>query len=164
VGRWLYLSVPSSRVNTKENDMNKPSLLFAGIAVAAGAWYVMQPKPDEINNIAAAPLIGGAMVAVSLPAQLTEQEQMGNRAYDIACAACHGTNAQGQEGVAPPLVHRIYEPSHHGDMAFVMAAQNGVRAHHWKFGDMPPIEGVTNADVLNVVAYVRALQRENGIN
>jgi hypothetical protein len=49
-------------------------------------------------------------------------------------------------------------------MAFVMAAQNGVRAHHWKFGDMPPVEGVTNADILNVVAYVRALQRENGIN
>lgn len=144
--------------------MNKLALLFAGIAIAVGAWYLLQPNADQTSVGVAPPLAAGAMVAVSLPAQLTEQEQMGNRAYDAACAACHGTNAQGQEGVAPPLVHRIYEPSHHGDMAFVMAAQNGVRAHHWKFGDMPPVEGVTNADILNVVAYVRALQRENGIN
>ena len=54
--------------------------------------------------------------------------------------------------------------NHHGDMSFVIAAQNGVRAHHWKFGNMPAVKGVTQADVLNIVAYVRALQRENGIN
>ncbi len=144
--------------------MNKLALLFAAIALATGTWYVVQSKSDNTNNTAAAPLTDGAMVTVSLPTRLTEQEQMGNRAYDAVCAACHGANAQGQEGVAPPLIHRIYEPSHHGDMAFVMAAQNGVRAHHWKFGDMPPVEGVTNADILNVVAYVRALQHENGIN
>jgi hypothetical protein len=49
-------------------------------------------------------------------------------------------------------------------MAFVLAAQNGVRAHHWTFGDMPAVKGVTQADVLDVIAYVRALQRENGIH
>jgi mono/diheme cytochrome c family protein len=152
------------RINTKENDMNKLALLFASIALAAGAWYVMQSRPTQTSTIAEAPLRDGAMVSVSLPAQLSEQEQMGNRAYDAFCAACHGANAQGQDGVAPPLVHSIYEPNHHGDMAFVLAAQNGVRAHHWRFGDMPPVEGVTKADVLSVVAYVRALQRENGIN
>jgi cytochrome c1 len=42
--------------------------------------------------------------------------------------------------------------------------RNGVRSHHWGFGDMPPIDGLTDADVTNVVAYVRALQRENGID
>ena len=144
--------------------MKKLVLLFAGIAVAASAWYVLQTYADQTSIVAAPPLAAGAMVAVSLPAQLTEPEQMGNRAYDATCAACHGINAQGQDGIAPPLVHRIYEPSHHGDMAFVLAAQNGVRAHHWNFGNMPAVEGVTKADVLNIVAYVRALQRENGIN
>jgi hypothetical protein len=49
-------------------------------------------------------------------------------------------------------------------MAFVLAAKNGVAAHHWPFGNMPAVEGVTDADVLNIVTYVRALQRENGIN
>ena len=67
-------------------------------------------------------------------------------------------------GVAPPLVHVIYEPSHHGDRAFLLAAQNGVRGHHWPFGNMPPVEGITQADVMDIVAYIRRLQRENGID
>ena len=65
--------------------------------------------------------------------------------------------------MAPPLVHKIYEPSHHGDEAFYRAVSNGVRSHHWDFGNMPPIEGLTRADVGTIVAYVRALQSENGI-
>lgn len=144
--------------------MKKLALLCSAIAVAAGVWYLIQPNANAPSLAQEVPLIGGAMVSVSVPAQLTEQEQMGSRAYDAVCAACHGANAQGQDGKAPPLVHRIYEPSHHGDMAFVLAAQNGVRAHHWSFGDMPPVEGVTVSDVTNIVAYVRALQRENGID
>lgn len=48
-------------------------------------------------------------------------------------------------------------------MAFQMAVVQGVRAHHWPFGDMPPQEGLTRADVRNIIAYVRELQRANGI-
>lgn len=48
-------------------------------------------------------------------------------------------------------------------MAFQMAVAQGVRAHHWPFGDMPPQAGLTREDVGNIVAYVRALQRANGI-
>jgi len=61
-------------------------------------------------------------------------------------------------------VHAIYEPGHHGDLAFKRAAMNGVRAHHWPFGNMPPVQGITRADIGAIVAYVRALQRANGIN
>ena len=45
-----------------------------------------------------------------------------------------------------------------------MAARNGVSAHHWEFGNMPVIEGLTNADVRAIVRYIRELQRENGIS
>lgn len=142
------------------------TISLAVIAALAGAWYVMQSgeanKGTETRN--AAPLPGDAMVAVRVPASLSEQEEIGKRAYDAVCASCHGENAQGKDGKAPPLVHKIYEPGHHADIAFVLAAQNGVRAHHWKFGNMPAVKGVTQADVLNIIAYVRALQRENGIN
>lgn len=65
--------------------------------------------------------------------------------------------------MGPPFINPIYKPGHHGDYAFEMAAQNGVQAHHWPFGNMPPQTGLTRADVLNIVAYVRAVQRENGI-
>lgn len=145
----------------------KWTAVVLALAVAiAGAWYLTVPARDDVSATGqgGSPTGGTAMVAVTVPNSFTDQEQTGQRAFDAVCAACHGTHAQGTQGVAPPLVHKIYEPGHHGDMAFVLAAQNGVRAHHWKFGNMPPVEGVTQADVLNIVAYVRALQRENGIN
>ncbi|MGJ5619094.1 c-type cytochrome [Sulfitobacter sp. MF3-043] len=145
--------------------MKWAAIFFALIAMVAGAWYVTQPDdsgaPTEAGNSAILPQ--GAIVAVAVPSAFSEQEQMGKRGFDAICASCHGTNAQGREGAGPPLVHKIYEPNHHGDMAFVLAAKNGVRSHHWRFGNMPPVKGITQADVLNIVAYVRALQRENGI-
>jgi mono/diheme cytochrome c family protein len=141
------------------------AIFFALVAVLAGIWYLAQlsSRGESTETVSNTILADGAIVAVEVPASFSDQEQVGQRAYDAVCATCHGVNAQGREGMAPPLVHKIYEPSHHGDMAFVLAAQNGVRAHHWKFGNMPPVEGVSKADVLNIVTYVRALQRENGI-
>jgi hypothetical protein len=62
------------------------------------------------------------------------------------------------------LVHIIYEPSHHGDESFQRAAAMGVQGHHWSFGNMPPVEGIASADVTMIVAYVRELQRANGID
>ncbi|HKL65951.1 MAG TPA: cytochrome c [Roseovarius sp.] len=106
---------------------------------------------------------GTAIVEVNVPGVLSPQARMGERAFNAECAACHGANAAGNEGQGPPLVHRIYEPGHHSDMAFVLAAKNGVRAHHWRYGNMPPVSGVTDADVKAITAYVRALQKENGI-
>ncbi len=78
------------------------------------------------------------------------------------CAGCHGGDLKGSEK-GPPLLHKIYEPSHHADAAFQLAVANGVRAHHWKFGDMAPVKGVTPDDVAHVTAYVRAEQRKVGI-
>lgn len=106
---------------------------------------------------------GAPIVEVSLPAELSSDAQLGKRAFEAKCAQCHGANAAGQNGVAPPLVHKIYEPNHHSDMAFVMAAKNGVRSHHWTFGNMPPVKGLTDADVKMIARYVRELQKENGI-
>ncbi len=146
--------------------MKTGAFALAIIAVALGVWFVLRsggPTPPSQSDTAAA-LPDGALVAVAVPASLSDQATAGKQAFDAKCAACHGANAQGKDGVGPPLVHKIYEPSHHGDMAFVLAAQNGVRGHHWNFGDMPPVEGITPAEVLNIVAYVRALQAENGIN
>ena len=106
---------------------------------------------------------GAPIVKIGIPGQLSEIAMLGKQAFDINCASCHGENAVGQHGVAPPLVHKIYEPNHHGDESFQLAVVMGVGAHHWKFGNMPPIEGLTRADVKAVTAYVRELQRHNGI-
>jgi mono/diheme cytochrome c family protein len=88
--------------------------------------------------------------------------QKGHEKFHVFCAPCHGPQGVGTDH-GPPLVHKIYEPSHHADIAFQRAAAQGVRAHHWKFGDMPKIEGVTPAEVTEIIAYVRWLQQQAGI-
>ena len=91
-------------------------------------------------------------------------QQQGKAAFDANCAKCHGANAAGQGGVAPPLIHKIYEPSHHGDAAFARAAKQGAQQHHWPFGNMPPVAGISDPEIAVIIAYVRAVQRANGIN
>nr|WP_317626786.1 cytochrome c [Rhodoalgimonas zhirmunskyi] len=106
---------------------------------------------------------GAAIVTPRLPATLSEAAQSGKQVFDAKCAVCHGTDAAGKKGNGPPLVHKIYEPSHHGDYAVQLAVVQGVRAHHWPFGDMAPVPGVTTAQVEQIVAYLREMQRANGI-
>jgi len=106
---------------------------------------------------------GSAIANVVVPVEFSPNAELGKKAFEAKCAVCHGINAAGQNGVAPPLVHKIYEPNHHSDMAFVSAAKNGVQSHHWNFGNMPPVEGLTDGDVKSIARYIRELQRENGI-
>lgn len=122
------------------------------------------PTASGTPEMVTADVSGAAIVDVTVPDSLSANAEIGKLGFDAKCAVCHGANAAGQEGVAPPLVHKIYEPGHHGDGAFLLAAKNGVRSHHWNFGNMPPVEGVTDGDVKMIVAYVRELQRANGIN
>lgn len=146
--------------------MNKFTLTGATIIVVVFGAYAFTRISNQspAAQKAAAPEDGAAMVAVTLPDTLSAEATLGKRAFDAVCADCHGDNAAGKMGTAPPLIHKIYEPSHHGDMAFQVAATNGVRAHHWRFGDMPPQPLVTRADVRSIIAYVREVQRANGIN
>ncbi|MEI4485083.1 cytochrome c [Frigidibacter sp. MR17.14] len=115
----------------------------AGLPAAAGSFAVPEPG------------------AVILP-DVTGEAALGQRAYAARCASCHGEVATGTEQ-GPPFLHPFYLPDHHGDRAFLIAAESGVRAHHWRFGDMPPVEGITRAEVKAVIAYVRALQQANGL-
>ncbi len=141
-------------------------IAIGAIAVVGGLAYTMLPTADQSVQATTGTGSSGnaALVEVLVPDVLSQNAQIGERAYQATCAACHGANAAGQNGVAPPLVHKIYEPSHHGDESFQRAAALGVRAHHWKFGDMPPVEGIAQGDVIFIIAYIRELQRANGIN
>ncbi|MEP0941568.1 c-type cytochrome [Tateyamaria sp.] len=133
-----------------------------GVSVIAVliAGYLMWPAEVDMSS----PSENTALATVVLPDELSDRAKMGKSAFEAKCTVCHGNNAVGQAGVAPPLIHKIYEPSHHGDEAFQRAVSMGVRAHHWPFGDMPPVTGLTRADVDMLVAYIREVQRANGIN
>lgn len=132
--------------------------------IVVGFWWSGGDESGGSSETGEPQPSGAAMVQVIVPDTFSDNARIGQVAFEAKCAVCHGANAAGQDGVAPPLVHKIYEPSHHGDAAFLLAVKNGVRAHHWRFGNMPPVEGVTDGDVKMIVAYVRELQRANGIN
>lgn len=91
-----------------------------------------------------------------------EEFKAGEERFNALCARCHGMAGRGTNA-GPPLVHKIYEPSHHADFAFMRAAMQGVRSHHWKFGNMPKISEATSEDVTKIIPYVRWLQRQAGI-
>ena len=86
----------------------------------------------------------------------------GNKLYQENCAVCHGATLNGTKQ-GPPLLHPFYKPSHHADFAFYRAALKGVQAHHWEFGDMPPIKGITREDMSAVVPFIRWYQKEKGL-
>lgn len=97
-----------------------------------------------------------------VPQQLSASAAVGKKNFDDNCARCHGLNAIGTDQ-GPPLVHDYYNPGHHADGAFLVAVRNGVKQHHWRFGNMPPQRHVTDEQVGLIVTYVREMQQANGI-
>lgn len=131
---------------------------LAALAVAGGGLYILSDR--HAGHEMAKRLTDGAPVI--LP-QLTANATEGQGLFAENCAVCHGKNAVGTEQ-GPPLIHIIYETGHHGDPSFYRAVAQGVRGHHWRFGDMPAIDGVSEAEVGKIIAYIRETQRANGIN
>ncbi|PKM44741.1 MAG: cytochrome C [Gammaproteobacteria bacterium HGW-Gammaproteobacteria-1] len=114
------------------------ALGLAPAAAPAQPWQIPKPSPGLTPN----PAKGMAM-------------------YAQTCAACHGRDMRGTDQ-GPPFLHRVYEPSHHSDAAFQLAVRNGVRAHHWNFGDMAPLPELNPDDVAHIAAYIRMEQRRSG--
>lgn len=134
------------------SELGRPKNLVSLVLLAGAAimmWNIFKPTDN------------GARVSVTVP-ELSEIATQGKRLFDGNCATCHGVVASGTD-TGPPLVHRIYEPNHHGDMSFQLAVRNGVRPHHWRYGNMAPVPGLTEEDVSKITRYVRELQKANGV-
>ena len=97
--------------------------------------------------------------AVARTAQVPAEYARGEELFNANCAKCHGEGGRVTD-MGPPFLHRIYHPGHHGDQSFHFAVQRGVIAHHWRFGNMPRIDGFNERDVNEIIAYVRWLQRQ----
>jgi mono/diheme cytochrome c family protein len=103
----------------------------------------------------------GATGDVDIPTQDPDLVAAGEELYAGNCAECHGEDLRGTDE-GPSHLSVIYEPNHHADGAFLLAVQRGSRAHHWQFGDMLPIEGLTEAEITAIIAFVREQQRTEG--
>ena len=111
-----------------------------------------------------------AALAAACSSPLTENQplpgdqptlELGGELYLAHCAECHGADLRGSDR-GPSHLSEVYVPSHHGDAAFSLAVLRGVRQHHWRFGDMPPVEGLDEDAITAIVAYVRSVQEREG--
>jgi len=82
----------------------------------------------------------------------------GKGGYQSSCMKCHGKELLGTTK-GPSLLDDVYKSSHHADLSFYFAVKNGVRQHHWKFGDMPTIAGLTPQRVSDIISYIRWMQK-----
>jgi len=134
--------------------MRRIYLAIAGLGVAAAVgavtFFIM---PDGAN--------GANGQEVVIPT-LSQAGARGQVAYGRVCAECHGEKIDGT-GKGPPLMHPVYNPGHHGDASFVAAARRGAKGHHWLFGDMKPVEGVSDTELAEIIRFVREVQKANGL-
>ncbi len=89
--------------------------------------------------------------------------ERGAAVYAESCASCHGGDLRGTDD-GPSHLSVVYEPNHHSDDSFRNAIANGASQHHWGFGDMDPVDGLSSADVEAVIAFVRAEQERLGFD
>ena len=130
-----------------------PKLWFYGfiaVMILGGGLLFLQSKPTTTAHL-----------EVYVP-ELQGLEVKGSELFAAKCASCHGPNAAGSEK-GPPFVHKVYQSDHHVDASFYYAVKRGVQAHHWPYGNMAPVEGVSDDEVAAIVTYVRKVQRVNGM-
>jgi len=96
------------------------------------------------------------------PPSVPPQFKIGKLLYGKSCSSCHGVDFKGTEQ-GPPFLHRVYLPGHQGDGSFFLAAKRGVRAHHWKFGNMPPVEDINKDMTSAIIKYIRHVQKSAGL-
>lgn len=137
----------------KLSDALPKYLVLAVLAAGLGVFVWQLRAPGGAST--------GPTVEVKVPALSTLAIE-GKAAFDANCAACHGLNAAGTDR-GPPFVHDVYNPGHHADGAFFLAAKLGVRQHHWPYGNMPPQRQVNEPQVAAIVQYIRELQVANDI-
>jgi len=135
-------------------------LLLCLINIAAASFFVFS---KNTTSTATELQIGDPIESVLVPDQISDLGLLGKNIFDLKCQSCHGINAAGRHELGPPLVHKIYEPSHHSDQSFYRAVALGVKSHHWPFGNMAAVDGLTKGDIKAIISYIRKLQRENGI-
>ena len=147
---------------------NPKRIVRAGAAALAAAVLglcVACTGDDGAPDPATTPTVAATIEATptpDAPAAPRFSGTDGRSLYGQACAVCHGQALEGTNA-GPTFLSRIYAPGHHADISFIFAVERGVRAHHWDFGNMAPVEGLEHEQVLAIIAFIREQQAAAGI-
>ena len=144
----------ASRMATVPSQVVKSTQALALATAVAGIVIMVK----NYRNYVPPP----ATVFVKAP-ELSSRAREGSMLFHMHCAGCHGENAAGTPR-GPPLVHELYAPAQHSDHLVRHVIANGVTAHHWQFGPMPPIRLSRPFHSDRIIEYIRELQRANGID
>ena len=143
--------------------LSNPKALLLASGIAASLLLLLALGCSS-GDTSATPT-SASRAAVEAPASgsgPSEMARAGETLFNRNCSTCHGLGAVGTNQ-GPPLLDRVYHPGHHPDASFRNAVRNGVQSHHWNFGDMLPVPGVSSEEVEEIICYVRQTQRESGL-
>ena len=140
----------------------RPSVVSYAAAVAVLTLLAVVAACTGGGNEPPAPTATPS-AATAAPAPPTAVSVGGRALFIQSCSACHGVDLQGTDR-GPPFLNRIYGPGHHADASFRLAVKRGVISHHWRFGNMPKIEGLTDEQVEEILKFVREQQALAGIH
>jgi mono/diheme cytochrome c family protein len=129
-------------------------MIVAGVVLAVVAIVALEEDSSPRDHMTGQSEFD---IPVQDPALVAE----GDVLYRASCAACHGSDLRGTE-FGPSQLSVVYQPGHHSDESYMSAVFNGVPAHHWDFGDMAPVSGLTQDDMDRIIAFVRENQRIEG--
>jgi mono/diheme cytochrome c family protein len=152
----------SKKVPKRQQQVHQPSLWPRRLGIGSGAAVVLLLVAFVVfgNNASVRDPMTGA-TEFNIPVQPAALVSEGADLYQASCASCHGSDLRGTD-LGPSQLSVVYQPGHHPDQAYALAAFNGVSAHHWQFGDMPPISGLSQVDMDRIVAFIREMQRTQG--
>lgn len=144
------------RARGRWQGINWLVLALVGLIITVACAGLEEPTPMQVKTPTPDPT-NTVTIETGSPAYLA-----GKDLFNANCSQCHGQKATGSD-VGPPLIHEYYLPYHHPDFAFHSAVNRGVPMHHWFFGDMPPVPGLSEQDVDHIICYVRSLQKDSGM-
>ncbi len=124
-------------------------VLIVGPMIGFGIYHFFVEQPE--HHVTAVPPSESYRSV-----RLSPDAKKGKLIYDRACQSCHGRYGTGSTK-GPALL--AYLARHHSNQTFYDAVRNGVKQHHWSFGDMPAIPGVKRDDVTNIIKFIRELQK-----
>jgi mono/diheme cytochrome c family protein len=131
------------------------------------------PTARRIGLIVGSIAVGVAVIAIGLSSgnradiataatRDPSEVAAGAELFAASCATCHGADLAGTN-TGPPFLNAIYAPNHHADEAFQRAVAQGVQPHHWSFGPMVPVDGLSRDEVALIIEFVRSEQEAAGI-
>lgn len=145
-----------------KHERGRSARRWGALALAA-ATVVGAACGSSSSSSASSSSTSGEASSTTVPTggTVTAGAARGKQLYEASCASCHGQDLRGTDK-GPSHLSQYYEESHHSDASFKRAIAQGSPEHHWCFGDMKPVPGLSEQDVNDIIAYVRKEQRERG--